>query len=462
MEKGLELLHGLVWGVPMVGALFFLGLFLNIRCRFFPVRRLGTAIRRVLGRLGQKAERPGEVTPFQAVCTALASTIGTGNIAGVAGAVAIGGPGAIFWMWVSAVLGMGTKLFEIVLAMIFREKGPEGWAGGPMYTIKNGLGPSWRRLADAFCVLGLLAVLGSGSITQIGTMTAVLTETMGQYHLAPAAGTRFLLGMSLALMTILVFQGQAGGVTAVLEKLVPFMAAVYLLLGLGVLAVNWRAIPGAFGKIVEGAFSPGAVTGGAIGSVSRSLRCGAARGMFSHEAGQGTSPMAHAAASGQGPVEQGLYGIFEVFTDTLVICTLTALIVLCSGVEIPYGREAGSELVIAGLSRVYGKAAGILLAVVMSCFAYSTVLGWGFYGVRCWQFLFGTRGTRGFLILYAATAVPGTLMNTGMIWTLGETLNGLMAVPNLISLVLLSGTAAKRLRRWEMEEATGNGRRAAA
>ncbi len=432
-------IHDLVWGLPMIALLFLIGIYLTCRNHFLQFRRFGFAMKRVLGKLGAKQKKPGEMTPFQAVCTALASTIGTGNIAGVAGAMAIGGPGAIFWMWISALFGMGTKFFEIVLAVKYRERNKEGaWVGGPMYYIKNGLGPNWMWLAKLFCIVGILAVLGSGSITQVNTVSSVICSTMRQYDLSVASGTKLILGIVLALLTALVLFGGMSSVGSVLEKMVPFMAGLYIVLGLGVIVVNFQALPGALRAIVEGAFAPRAVTGGVVGSAWMALRCGVARGTFSHEAGQGTSPIAHASSATQNPVEQGFYGIFEVFVDTILLCTLSALIILCSGVDITYGVDAGAELATKGFYQVYGSWSGVLMAFVLCCFAFSTVLGWGFYGVRCVEFLFGSKLTKPFLLVYSLTAVIGTTMELGLVWKLGELVNGLMSIPNLIAVVLLS------------------------
>ena len=443
--------HSLVWGLPMIAVLFIIGIYLTLRSKFLQVRKFGYAMRHILGHLGKKSGQEGEMTSFQAVCTALASTIGTGNIAGVAGAIAIGGPGAIFWMWVSALFGMGTKFFEIVLAVRFREKNANGdWVGGPMYYIKNGLGPNWYWLAKLFCVCGILAVLGSGCITQVNTMANVICQTMEQYHLKVAQGTKLILGAVLALLTGWVLLGGIQSLGALLEKMVPLMAGAYLILGVGIIVVNFQALPGALSSIFTGAFTPQAVTGGVVVSLWKTLRCGVARGTFSNEAGQGTSPIAHASANAKDPVEQGLYGIFEVFVDTFLICTLSALIILCSGVTISYGRDAGAELATKGFYQVYGNWSGILMAGILSCFAYSTVLGWGFYGVRCWEFLFGSKLTKPFLLVYASTAMVGATMELGLVWKLGETLNGLMSVPNLIAVVMLSRVVLQSIKNYRV------------
>ena len=369
------------------------GLYLSLRTRFLQIRKFPLAIRSTLGRMFQKkTAQDGAMTPFQAVCTALAATVGTGNIAGVAGAIAIGGPGAVFWMWISALLGMCTKFAEVTLAVHFRERNAQGdYVGGPMYYIKNGLSRRWYWLAVLYSVFGVFTVFGTGNATQVNTITASINTALSSYGLLPADAVtlcRWIIGVAIALILMLVLLGGIKRIGRVTERLVPFMALLYVVLALGVVVLNAGRIPAVLGAIVTGAFSPMAVTGGIVGSFFASMQKGVARGIFSNEAGLGTGSIAHACADTQEPVRQGLFGIFEVFADTIVICTLTALVILLSGVPVSYGQAAGAELTISGFVATYGNWVTIFTAVAMCCFAFSTIIGWGLYGARCVEFLF--------------------------------------------------------------------------
>lgn len=387
------------------------------------------------------------MTPFQAVCTALAATVGTGNIAGVAGAIAIGGPGAVFWMWVSALLGMCTKFSEVTLAVHFRETNQQGdLVGGPMYYIKNGLGKNWQWLAVLFSAFGVLTVFGTGNATQVNTITTAINSALLNYNIISETSVstiNLILGIFIAALVALVLLGGVKRIGRVAEKLVPFMALLYIILALGVVVLNIGRIPGVLYSIVYGAFNPTAVTGGIVGSFFMSMKKGVSRGIFSNEAGLGTGSIAHACADTQKPVKQGFFGIFEVFTDTILICTLTALVILCSGVSISYGDAAGAELTIQGFTSTYGNWVSIFTAIAMCCFAFSTIIGWGLYGARCMEFLFSSKTIRPFMVVYSLVAIVGATVDLGLLWSIAETFNGLMSIPNLIALFLLSGTVVK-------------------
>ena len=449
--------NGFVWGVPAMVCIIGVGLYLSLSTGFIQLRKFPYAMKCTLGRMFQTREASdGALTPFQAVCTALAATVGTGNIAGVAGAIAIGGPGAVFWMWISALLGMCTKFTEVTLAVHFREKNEEGdWVGGPMYYIKNGLGKKWMWLAYTFCVFGIFTVFGTGNATQVNTITAAINSALINYNIIEpdfVKASSLIIGIVITLLVALILLGGIKRIGNVTERLVPLMALLYILLALGVIVMNIEHVPAVFGNIISGAFNPAAVTGGVIGSVFLAMQKGVSRGIFSNEAGLGTGSIAHACADTRKPVKQGLFGIFEVFMDTIVICTLTALVVLLSGVPVPYGQAAGAELTIAGFTHVYGNWISIFTAIAMCCFAFSTTISWGLYGARCIEFLFGAKTIKPFMIIYSLVAIIGATMNLSLIWSIAETFNGLMAIPNLIALFLLSGTAIKLTKDYFVKE----------
>lgn len=440
--------NGFIWGVPAMICIIGVGIYLSVRTGFLQIRKFGFAFRHTAGKIFDKTEAAdGAITPFQALCTALAGTVGTGNIAGVAGAIALGGPGAVFWMWISAILGMCTKFAEVTLAVHFREKNAHGdWVGGPMYYIKNGLSKKWQFLAVLFSIFGAVAVFGTGNATQVNTIVTALNTAFLNYGVISngQVGTfNLVAGIIIAICLGLVLLGGIKRIGSFTEKLVPFMALLYVALGLGVIIINIKNVPGVFASIFEGAFAPKAVTGGIVGSTFMSMRRGVSRGIFSNEAGLGTGSIAHATSHTNEPVEQGLFGIFEVFTDTIVICTLTALIILCSGVTVNYGQAAGAELTIAGLTVSYGKWVSVFAAVALACFAFSTAIGWGLYGSRCLEFLFGTKIIKPFLLVYSMVAIVGATMDLGFIWDISDTFNGLMLIPNLIAVFMLSGTVIK-------------------
>ena len=443
--------NNFIWGVPAMICIIGVGLYLSIRTNFLQIRKFPYAMKITLGRMLKKREASdGALTPFQAVCTALAATVGTGMMSRLAGAIAIGGPGAVFWMWISALLGMCTKFSEVTLAVHFRERNKEGdYVGGPMYYIKNGLKKHWHWLAYLFSAFGVLTVFGTGNATQVNTITTAIDSALYNYNLLSedgAATLNLVIGIVLAVLIALILLGGIKRIGQVTEKLVPFMAIMYILLAVGVVVVHIGSIPTVFSSIIRGAFDPAAVTGGAVGSFFMSMKKGVSRGIFSNEAGLGTGSIAHACADTRKPVKQGFFGIFEVFVDTIVICTLTALVILCSGVPVGYGAAAGAELTISGFTSVYGGWVSIFTAVAMCCFAFSTIIGWGLYGTRCIEFLFGSRANKPFMLLYSLVAIVGATMNLGLMWSIAETFNGLMVIPNLIAVFLLSGVVVKMVK----------------
>lgn len=443
--------NGFIWGVPAMICIVGVGLYLTIRTRFIQVRKFGTAMKQTIGKIFEKKEASdGSITPFQAVCTALAGTVGTGNIAGVAGAIAIGGPGAVFWMWCSAFLGMCTKFSEVILAVHFREKNVDGeYVGGPMYYIKNGLSKNWIFLAYLFAIFGVLTVFGTGNATQVNTIVSAINTVLIEYNLVDGAGSdivNLVLGIFIAVIVALVLLGGIKRIGTVTERLVPFMALLYVVLSFGVIIVNIKNIPGVFVSIFGGAFNPKSFTGGIIGSMFLSLKKGVSRGIFSNEAGLGTGSIAHACSDTSDSVKQGLFGIFEVFTDTIVICTLTALVILSSGVYIEYGQAAGADLTINGFIMTYGNWVSVITAIALCCFAFSTIIGWGLYGSRCIEFVFSSKAVRPFLVIYSFVSIVGATMDLGLMWDISDTFNGMMAIPNLIALFLLSGTVVKLLK----------------
>ena len=392
-----QAVNSFIWGIPAMVCIIGVGLLLSVRTGFLQIRKFPYAIRTTIGRIFRRKDASdGAMTPFQAVCTALAATVGTGNIAGVAGAIAIGGPGAVFWMWCSALLGMCTKFAEVTLAVHFRERNKNGeLVGGPMYYIKNGLGSRWQFLAVLYSLFGVLTVFGTGNATQVNTIvtaidSALLATGSGLNGILPTLN--LIVGVVVAMMVAMVLLGGVKRIGSVTEKLVPFMALFYIVLALGVVALNYRRFPAVFASIVGGAFDPQAVTGGAIGSVFLSMQKG----------------------------------------------------VLCSGVPVGYGSAAGAELTISGFTATYGGWSSIFTAVALCCFAFSTIIGWGLYGSRCIEFLFHTDKVVGpFLVVYSFVSILGATVDLGLLWSIADTFNGLMSIPNLIALLLLSGTVAK-------------------
>ena len=443
-----SVVNSFIWGVPAMICIIGVGILLTVRTRCIQVRKFGVAMKNTIGKIFDKTQaRDGSMSPFQAVCTALAGTVGTGNIAGVAGAIALGGPGAIFWMWCSAFLGMCTKFSEVTLAIHFREKNKNGeYVGGPMYYIKNGLSKKWHFLAVFYAVFGVLTVFGTGNATQVNTIVSSVNTALMNFNILkgePSSNVNLIFGIFIAALVAMVLLGGIKRIGQVSEKLVPFMAVLYVILALGVIILNIQRVPGVFAQIVSGAFTPRAATGGIIGSMFLSMKRGVSRGIFSNEAGLGTGSIAHACADTDNAVHQGMFGIFEVFMDTIVICTLTGLVILLAAPNISYGLAAGAELTISGFTATYGGWVSILTAIAMCCFAFSTIIGWGLYGSRCIEFLGGEKFVRPFLVVYSFVSIVGATMNLGLLWDISDTFNGLMAVPNLIALLMLSGHVKK-------------------
>ena len=454
-------LNSFAWGPWMLLLLVGTGVYLTVRVGFLQFRKFGYAMRNTLGKIFQKTEAgEGEITPFQAVSTALAATVGTGNIAGVIGAIAVGGPGAVFWMWVSAIFGMVTKYAEVVLSVRYRERNAQGdWVGGPMYYIRNGLGKGFGWLASLFCVLGALAAFGIGNMTQVNTIATSINTAIDAFGGDTAAHTVALFGQTVpvssivigvivsAIVTLVLFGG-IKRIGAVAETLVPVMAAVYIIASLIVVGSNIGSLGKIFVMIFQGAFSAEAALGGAFGiTIMTTIQKGVGRGVFSNEAGLGSAPIAHAATSERNPVMQGMYGIFEVFMDTIVICSLTAFTVLCgveSGVAIEWGQSAGTELVAAAFGTVFGgKAGAMIVAVGITLFALSTILSWSLYGTRCFEFLTGGRGVKAYQIIFVIVVIIGATLELELVWNIADTLNGFMAVPNLVALLGLSGVVIR-------------------
>ncbi len=370
--------------------------------------------------------------------------MGTGNIAGVAGAIAIGGPGAVFWMWVSAFVGMATKFAESTLAVRYRRYTPSGEPiGGPMYMIHNGLPRRMRFLAVVYACLGIVAAFGVGNATQINAVITSLEASAAAYGLTQHPATAYIVGAVIAVIVMVSVSGGAGKIGELTEILIPVVSAAYIGLCVVAIMVHAQRLPMVLKDILQGAFCPQAVTGGVVGSMCMTMRIGVSRGTFTNEAGMGTASMAHGSAVVAHPVEQGLMGIIEVFLDTIVICSLTAFVILTSGVQIPYGTAAGAELTANALSASFGPWVSAFLCGCLCLFALGTILGWGLYAGRCAEYLFGKIHWRAFALSQGACVMLGVVLNTGVVWTLSELMNGLMAIPNLIALLFLMPELAR-------------------
>ena len=459
-----DYLNGIAWGPWMLILLVGTGIYLSARVGFIQFGKFGYAMKNTVGKLFQKQTAgKGEVTPFQALSTALAATVGTGNIAGVTGAIAVGGPGAVFWMWLSALFGMVTKYAEVVLAVRYRARNAKGdWVGGPMYYIKNGLGKTWTWLAMVFSLLGALAAFGIGNMTQVNTIATSINNAIDAFGGNTAATSirlfdqvvpvsSIVVGLLISVIVALTLFGGIKRIGSVTEMMVPVMAAIYIVCALCVVFSNIGSLGKIFVMIFKGAFSAEAALGGAFGiTIMTTIQKGVGRGVFSNEAGLGSAPIAHAATSETDPVKQGLYGIFEVFMDTIVICTLTGLTVLCgveSGVDIAWGQSAGTELISAAFATVFGEKIGALIvAVGIGLFALSTILSWSLYGTRCFEFLTGGKFVHIFQIVFVVMVVVGATLELELVWNIADTLNGFMAIPNLVALLGLSGVVVKLTR----------------
>ena len=431
-------INGIVWGWPMVLLIAFTGIVLMLGLRFMPLQRLPYGVRMLWQR--EAGESDGDITPFQALMTSLSATIGTGNIAGVAGAIAIGGPGAVFWMWVIAVFGIATKYAEAVLAVRYREvDGLGNHVGGPMYYIRNGLGPNWQWLAVLFALFGMLAGFGIGNGVQCFEVSSAL---------AMLGVPRLVTGIVLGAVVFAVIIGGIKRIAQAASAIVPLMSVLYLLACLIVLLINIESVPEAFATIFGNAFSGEAAAGGAFGQV---VLMGFKRGIFSNEAGLGSAPIAHAAAKTNDPVRQGTVAMLGTFIDTLIICTMTALVIITTGVYA--NGEAGAVLSITAFNTGLMGSGGVVTAGLV-VFAFTTVLGWSFYGERCTEFLFGEKAILPFRVVWVAVVVIGSVAgDRGVVWGVADTLNGLMALPNLIALLLLSGTVFRLTRDYRFNQA---------
>ena len=452
VAAGNSWLNEIVWGIPALVLLMGAGIILTVGLKGFQFRKFGYAMKNTLGKMFTKQEaKAGEVTPIQALTTALAATVGTGNIAGITTAITLGGAGSIFWLWVSALLGMATKYSEVLLSIKYRERNAQGdWVGGPMYYIKNGLGKNWKWLGAVFCVLGGIASFGIGNAVQVGNITSSINNAI-QAFVPAAADHKMAINIVVALILMaiigIVLVGGIKRIGEVTEFLVPIMSIIYIVACLIVVIANITKVPAVFGMIFQGAFSPQAVTGGAAGvGVKMCIEWGVKRGVFSNEAGLGSAPIAHAASSESNPVKQGLYGIFEVFMDTIVICTLSGLTILLAldSSTLNYGVAGDTSLNAMALGSVFGNKAGaLIIAIGMSLFALSTALSWGLYGTRCWEFLLGEKAVRPYQILYTLVVIISATMNLSLAWDIADTFNGLMAIPNLIALIALCPVVIK-------------------
>lgn len=436
----LDKLNDLVWTGIFLPCVLLCGLLLSLRSRFLQLRLFPASLRQLT-----KGGRGDGVSPVQAASTALASTLGTGNIVGTAQAIAMGGPGAVFWMWAAALLGMAVKFAEIGLSVATRRRDGAGYSGGPMYYIGS-LGEKFRPLALMYALLAALSAFGIGNLSQISSAAGAVAGAAEK--IAPELDPRRLrlwLGVILTLTAWLILRGGAAGVGRAAERLVPAMAGLFLLLSLFVLCCHAQALPGALRAIVTGAFSPRTAVSGIGGfGTAQAIQWGLRRGAFSNEAGLGSSAIAHGSAAARSPGEQGLWGIFEVFADTIVICTATALTILCSGVGIPWGSSPGAELLLSAWETCIPAApAACFMALSLLLFAFTSVLGWALYGTQCVRFLWGEKAAAPYRLCFSLAITVGCLVSLRTVWAAADLLNGLMAIPNFIALFALSGKAAK-------------------
>ena len=419
-------------------AILITGFSLSLVTGFYQIKKLPEALRYLCKSIQKKKEDQSYVSGYQALCTALAATVGTGNLAGVAGAIAIGGPGAVFWMWISGILGMMVKFTEVVLAHHFRQKDTNGsWIGGPMYMIKNGMPKCMHFLGLVYCFFGTVAVFGIGNTSQVNTIIGAIDTSFITMIGVRKLISHLLIGVILALLIFRVFYQGPGNIGNLTAKLVPFAAGSYILLSVTALLINFDRLPNAFLAIIHGAFEPSAVTGGIIGSVLLTMRTGISRGVFTNEAGMGTASIAHSESSEADPVRQGLLGITEVFFDTIVICTLTALVILSSDIAVPYGYDTGITLTTNAFTSIFGDWCGIVISVITVLLAFATILGWGLYGMRCAQYIFGESVWRVFPALQAAATFLGACINTSTAWVYSELVNAFMVLTNLIAVTYL-------------------------
>lgn len=422
------------------------GIYLSICTGFVQFRFFPKALSAFIRQFRKRNNREG-VSSYGALCTALAATVGTGNIVGVAGAILLGGPGAVFWMWISAALGMMIKFAEATLAVRFQRFNNEGEVvGGTMYMIRLGMGKNWNFLAVIYCALGVIASFGVGNTTQVNAILMSVRSLVASSGYEPSALLDILLCMLLAVLIGTILLGGAKRIGELAERIVPLASVCYIVLCASSIVLCCSRIPTAFKMIVSGAFDPKAVTGGALGSAVTAVRIGTARGMFTNEAGMGTAAIAHGGARVSHPTEQGLMGIMEVFLDTIVICTMTAFAILCSGIPITFGEDTGELLSAAAFSDVLGSWVIVPLSMALIAFAVATIIGWSMYGARCAQYLFGEKSWRWFVLAQMGVMVLSSFMSTNVVWLLAETMNGLMAIPNLFALLYLSPELIKLVR----------------
>ncbi len=432
--------NGIVWGWPMLILILGVGFFMSIGLKLMPILKLGTGFKLLAG--GVKAEKgeesSGEVPPYQALMTAMAATVGTGNIAGVATAVFLGGPGALFWMWMTALVGMATKYAEAVLAVKYREVDENGnHVGGPMYYIKNGMGKNWAWLGTTFAIFGAIAGFGIGNGVQSNSIAQVI-ET--NFSIPP-----LMTGLVCMVLVGAVLMGGIKRIGSVAGALVPFMAVAYIIAGLIVLSINADQIAPAISLIFESAFTGHAAEGGFAGAaVWAAIRFGVARGVFSNEAGLGSAPIAHAAAQTKDPVRQGLVAMLGTFLDTLLICTITGLVIVTSGLWT--SGTSGAALTSAAFAQALPGVGNYLVAISLAIFAFTTIIGWSFYGERCVEFLLGVKAIKPYRILWVLAIPVGATLSLDFVWLLADTLNAMMAIPNLIAIMVLSPVVFKLTR----------------
>ncbi len=445
-----ETLNTVAWLYIFLPCVFVGGLYLTVRCRAVQFSRFGYAMKNTVGQMFKKQTAGhGAVTPLQAVTTALAATVGTGNIVGTSQAIALGGYGAVFWLWLAALLGMVIKYSEVVLSIRFRERDEKGdWVGGPMYYVKNGLGKNWQWVGTLFCIFAAVASFGIGNMSQANSIVDSINDAIIAFVPSAASfrGTiNLVCGIIIAGLVALILFGGIKRIGSVTEKLIPFMSVLYIVFTLIVIGGNAGNIGHAFSLIFKTAFTPQAMFGASTGIVLKeTVVWGLRRSAFSNEAGLGSAAIAHAAAETDGPVQQGLYGIFEVFMDTIVICTLTALTIIVSGVDINFGTKPGAELIASAVATVFGnRFAALFVAVSLMLFAFSTILGWALYGTRCVQYLLGLKASKIYQFMFIIIVVVGSVASIDVVWDIADTFNGLMAIPNFIALFALSGVVAK-------------------
>lgn len=438
----LSKINSFIWGAPTILLIFFTGVIFTLRTNFFTIKNLRTAAKIFFK--GDKKQNKTRLTPLQSASAALSATMGTGNIVGVAGAIALGGPGAVFWMWVSALFCMTIKFAEIVLAVRYRETNRDGsYIGGAMYYIKNALPRFFAPLATVFCICGVAAAFGVGNMTQINTMSASVSQLIRAVATVSPRVEFFVklaVGIICAVMSAFVLKND-GSVGRFCEKIIPIMTVLYIGMTMGAIAVNYTKLPMAITQIFVGAFSPKGVTGGVIASAFVGVRFGMSRGVFSNEAGLGTAPTAYACSDGD-ETSLGLMGVMEVFIDTVVVCTLTALTLLCVG-DITYGVDTAATLTLGALTSVYGKNIIFVFCPVVCFFAFSSTVGWGLYGTKFVSFLWGEKSRKPFLFLFIAAQIPSAVFRADAVWVIAEILNGFMALPNITALLLLTNEVAE-------------------